>query len=96
MSRILKDLTSFVFGLIDILLIFRFLLKLLAADPAAPFVDWVYETTRPLLNPFVFAFPTPKVADGFVLEFTTLFAIFIYTFIGYLIQELLSLLSARR
>ncbi len=96
MSRILKDLTSFVFGLIDILLIFRFLLKLLAADPAAPFVGWIYETTRPLLNPFLLAFPTPRVTGGFVLEFTTLFAIFIYTFIGYLLQELLDLVSERR
>jgi uncharacterized protein YggT (Ycf19 family) len=95
MSRILKDLANFVFGLIDILLIFRFLLKLLAANPQAPFVAWIYETTQPLLNPFVLAFPTPKVTGGFTLEFTTLFAIFAYTFIGYLIQELLVLINKR-
>ncbi len=95
MSNILRDLTRFVFGLIDILLIFRFLLKLLAADPAASFVHWVYETTGPLLNPFIPAFPTPRAADGFILEFTTLFAIFIYTFIGYLLLEFLNLLSSK-
>lgn len=96
MSNILKDLTRFVFGLIDILLIFRFLLKLLAANPAAPFVNWIYETTGPLLNPFILAFPTPKAADGFILEFTTLFAIFTYTFVGYLLLEFLGLLSSER
>ncbi len=95
MSRILKDLANFVFGLIAILLIFRFLLKLLAANPQASFVAWIYETTRPLLNPFVLAFPTPKVTGGFTLEFTTLFAIFTYAFIGYLIQELLVLIDKR-
>ncbi|MBD3250391.1 MAG: hypothetical protein GF381_02375 [Candidatus Pacebacteria bacterium] len=95
MSRLLKELAHFVFGLIDLLLIFRFLLKLFAANPRAPFVSWVYETTRPLLNPFLLAFPTPQVGGGFTLEFTTLFAIFVYTFIGYLVQELLAVISKR-
>ena len=93
MSKILKELASFVFGLIDVLLIFRFLLKLMAANPESPFVSWIYETTTPLLNPFVLAFPTPKVTGNFVLEFTTLFAIFTYTFIGYLVQELLAVIA---
>lgn len=96
MSRILKELTAFVFGLIDLLLIFRFLLKLLAANPDAQFVAWIYATTEPLLNPFMLAFPTPRVAGNFVLEFTTLFALFTYTFIGYAIQELLAMISKRK
>ncbi len=96
MSRILKELTAFIFGLIDVLLIFRFLLKLLAANAQSPFVAWIYATTEPLLNPFMLAFPTPKVAGDFVLEFTTLFALFTYTFLGYLIQELLAMISKRK
>ncbi len=96
MSKLLKDLATFVFGLIDLLLIFRFVLKLLAANPSANFVAWVYETTQPLLNPFLLAFPTPKVRGGFTLEFTTLFAIFVYTFLGYLIQELLGAIAKRK
>lgn len=95
MSRLLKELANFVFGLIDVLLIFRFVLKLLAANPEAAFVAWVYETTRPLLNPFILAFPTPKVRGGFTLEFTTLFAIFVYTFVGYLIKELLQMMAKK-
>lgn len=93
MLKLLKELATFVFGLISVLLVFRFLLKLLAANPQASFVAWIYDTTGPLLNPFVLAFPTPKVTGGFVLEFTTLFAIFTYTFIGYLVQELLGLIG---
>jgi hypothetical protein len=49
-----------------------------------------------LLNPFVLAFPTPRVAGNFVLEFTTLFALFSYTFVGYAIQELLGVISKRK
>jgi hypothetical protein len=59
-------------------------------------VAWVYETTQPLIQPFSRAFPTPAVGGGFVLEFTTLFAIFAYAFIGYLIEELLILMAGRR
>lgn len=93
MIKPLKDLVSFIFALIDILLIFRFILRLLAASPHAGFVAWIYATTKPLLNPFIFAFPTPSIKGGFVLEFTTLFAIFAYTFAAYLIQELLGIIS---
>lgn len=96
MSKFITELANFVFGLIDILLIFRFVLKLLAANPQAEFVNWVYDTTQPLLNPFIQAFPTPQVSGGFTLEFTTLFAIFVYTFVGYLVQELLGAISKRK
>lgn len=89
MVRLVRDLATFIIAIVEILLIFRFILKLLAANPSAGFVQWVYETTQPLLQPFLFAFPTPSVRGGFVLEFTTLFALFAYAFIGYLIQELL-------
>lgn len=96
MHRLLNDLASFVIGLVEILLVFRFVLKLLGASPAAPFVAWVYDMSQPLLQPFLFAFPAPSVRGGFVLEFTTLFAIFAYAFLGYLIQEVLELISGYR
>lgn len=96
MVRLLKEFATFIIGLIELLLMFRFVLRLLAANPRADFVAWIYSTTEPLLRPFAFAFPTPAVGGGFVLEFTTLFALFAYAFIGYLLQELLDLLAGRR
>ncbi|MEA2056234.1 MAG: YggT family protein [Patescibacteria group bacterium] len=96
MSKILKELCNFVFALIDILLVFRFVLKLLAANAGASFVTWIYNTTQPLLNPFLMIFPIPKIKGGFTLEFTTLFAIFAYTFIGYLIREVLATMSDKK
>lgn len=94
MMRLLKELANFLIALIEISLIFRFLLKLLGASPAADFVSWVYDMTQPLLQPFLFAFPTPTVRGGFTLEFTTLFAIFAYAFAGYLIQEILEIIES--
>jgi YggT family protein len=96
MGKLLKDLAALLFGLIEILLVFRFILKLLAANPNVGLVAWIYENTQPLLRPFLLMFPTPSVRGGFSLEFTTLFAIFAYAFIGYLIQEVLEMLDHRR
>jgi hypothetical protein len=95
MSRVLRDLALFIFGLVELLLLFRFVLKLLGANSRSEFVTWVYEMTQPLLGPFLLAFPTPSVKGGYALEFTTLFALLVYAFIGYLIQELLEVIDAR-
>ena len=94
MPSFLKELANFVFGLIGVLLTLRFVLKLLAANPEAGFVSWVYATTQPLLNPFLQAFPTPELGEGFTLEFTTLFALFVYIMFGYLVQLLLDTVSS--
>lgn len=95
MIKLLKDFAALVVALIEILLIFRFVLKMLAASPSSQFVAWIYANTAPLIQPFLFAFPTPSVKGGFVLEFTTLFAIFAYAFLGYILQELLELLAGK-
>lgn len=95
MLKLVKDLAVFVLGLVETLLVFRFILKLLSANPQSEIVAWIYNTTTPLLQPFLFAFPTPSVGGGFTLEFTTLFAILAYAFAAYLIQEALDMLGGR-
>ncbi len=95
MFRVVKDLATFITGLISTLLLFRFVLKLLGANSEAAIVAWIFETTQPLLRPFLMAFPTSSIRGGFTLEFTTLFALFVYTFAGYLIQELLETIEGR-
>jgi len=67
----------------------RFILKLFGANPRAGFVDWVYDTSEPLLEPFRGMFPSPVVDGGFVFEFSTLFAMMIYAIIGWLVMELI-------
>lgn len=94
MFRLLERLLSLIIFVVEALLIFRFLLKLLSASPASDFVAWVYATTEPLLQPFLFAFPTPSVKGGFTLEFTTLFALFAYGFVGYVLQEVMYMIDA--
>jgi hypothetical protein len=77
-------LVGFTEGIISL----RIILKLLGASPAAPFVRWVYETSKPLLYPFEGMFPSTQAAGiPFTLEFSALFALFIYISIGYILQE---------
>jgi hypothetical protein len=85
----LKKLAEFIINLIIFLLSLRFLFKLLGLSSNLSLVSWVYANTEPLLSPLIKFFPTPKVSQGLVLEFTTLFAIFGYLFLGYLIQLIL-------
>lgn len=85
-------LINLVASLVEGLLSLRVVLKLLGASTVAPFVRWVYETTQPLLAPFSGMFPSPRLPEGIVIEFTALFALMVYAFIGYLATELIKTL----
>lgn len=71
-------------------------MKLLGADESLGFVNYVYQHSRGLLAPFLLTFPSPNISGRFVLEFATLFAIFTYAFVSYLIQEVLDFLSKKK
>lgn len=86
-AQILSVFINLVTTLIEGLLGTRFILKLFGASTQSIFVKWVYETTLPLLNPFLGMFPSPKITGGFAIEFTTLVALAIYAFVGFLINQ---------
>lgn len=93
-AGIISAITNFVIGIVEFLIGLRIVLKLLGANPQTPFVEWVYETSAPLLAPFEGMFPSPTLEGGFVLEVSALFALVIYALIGYLISEVLAYLEA--
>lgn len=79
------------FSLVEAFLALRFVLKLFGANAANGFVEWVYEMSAVLLQPFRGIFPTTVFKSNLVLEFSTLFAIVIYAIIALLIFALLDL-----
>ena len=93
-KRYILFLTDTIVGVIEFLLSLRVLLKLLNASAHAPFVQWVYETTKPLLAPFEGMFPTSTLPVGLVLEISTLFALVTYAFLGFLLESLIHQLSS--
>ena len=68
--------------LLEILLIFRFALKLTGANPAAGFTSFVYALTWPFTAPFNAVFSTTTV-QGSIFEWTTLLAMLVYWLIAF-------------
>jgi YggT family protein len=74
-----------IFGLIEALLIIRFMLKALAANAEAGFAQIIYAVTGPLVAPYMGLFGTPQAASGATLELHTLIALVIYGLIAWLL-----------
>ncbi len=77
-----------VFGLVEILLVIRFLLRLLGANAQAEFARFIYGVTAGLVAPFVGLFGTPS-SDGSVLEVHTIVAIIVYALVAWLIARVI-------
>src|SRR3989339_1667830 len=67
----------YLLSLLEVLLAFRFVLKLLGANPEAGFTSFVYGATYIFTAPFLTVFRMTKVA-GSVFEWTTLLAMLVY------------------
>ncbi|MEP7162973.1 MAG: YggT family protein [Candidatus Moraniibacteriota bacterium] len=74
-------------GLLEALMGFRFVLKLLGANPAAGFTDFIYTLTSPFVGPFLSVFRITRV-EGSVFEWTTLLAMAVYWLIAWAIVKL--------
>ena len=72
----------YILGLIEVLLAFRFVLKLLAANPEAGFTRLIYGATYVPTAPFLSVFHMTQVA-GSIFEWTTLLAMFVYWIVAY-------------
>jgi hypothetical protein len=71
----------YLFGLLETLLAFRFILKLLGANPGAGFTNFIYAITYPFAAPFLAVFRTTRVS-GSIFEWTTLLAMAVYWLIA--------------
>ena len=67
----------YILGIIEVLLAFRFVLKLLGANAAAGFTSFIYGVTGIFAAPFLTVFRISSVA-GSLFEWTTLLAMFVY------------------
>lgn len=93
MRRIPTVLTGFInlfLWVVEIFLGLRFILRLFGANQSAPFVQFIYNSSTPLLEPFRGIFPIQVIEPGMVVEFSTLFAIIIYALFAYLLMELIA------
>ena len=80
-----------IFGIIEALLVIRFVLKLLGANAEAGFASFIYRISEPLVAPFVGLFGTPQF-DGTVVEVEALVAIVVYGLVAWGLAKLAWLL----
>lgn len=77
----------YVLGLIEVLLAFRFVLKLMGANPEAGFSSFIYTITYIFAAPFLNVFNKSYVA-GSIIEWTTILAMFVYLVVAWGIIKL--------
>jgi len=71
----------YILGIIEILLAFRFVLKLTGANPGAGFTNFIYSVTSFLAEPFIAVFRVSRI-EGSIFEWTTILAGIVYWIIA--------------
>ena len=78
----------YILALFEVVLMLRFFLKLLGANPVASFTNLIYSVSLPLVAPFQAVFSISNVEKN-IFEWTTLLAMFVYWLIAVGITQLL-------
>ncbi|MCA9392460.1 YggT family protein [candidate division WWE3 bacterium] len=92
-AKFVKQLLVFVFSMMEGMLLLRVVLKLVAANPESLFVNWIYNTTYPIVYPFLGMFPSGIQGLSYEIEFSTLTAMVIYAIVGYALLYFIGLLE---
>jgi uncharacterized protein YggT (Ycf19 family) len=81
-------------GIVEMLILIRLVLEVLAANPDAGFTSFIYTITDPLVAPFQGVFPTPQ-SHGNVLDLAAVLAIIVYALLTWSVARLLELIRRR-
>ena len=81
----------YVLGLIEVLLIFRLVLKVLGANSYVGFTSFIYSLTAPLAAPFNGIFGI-TIAGNSLIEWSTIIAAIVYFFIAWGLVYLLNII----
>lgn len=92
LAYIAKGIVNLMLTVVGVILGLRFILKLFGANAANDFVNWIYETSAEILGPFRNIFPSANL-EGFVIEFSTIFALLVYSIIGMLAFYVIDILT---
>jgi hypothetical protein len=81
------QLIYWIFGLIEGLIVIRFALKALGANPSAGFAQFIYGVSAPFVAPFMGLFGNPQT-NGSVLELNSLIGLIVYALVAWLLAKL--------
>ncbi len=83
-----------IFSILDIVLVIRFVLKLIGANPTNSFADFMYRISAPFIAPFANLVGNPS-AGSMLFEITTLIAILIYALVCWILVRVLEMFVGR-
>lgn len=98
-SQTLEYAVYFIFGILEILLAFRLVLKLLGASSVGSFVSFIYNVSGAFIWPFLGIFHsgvTEGVETIAIFEPATLIAILVYAIVAWGIVKLVVILSGEK
>jgi uncharacterized protein YggT (Ycf19 family) len=94
-ARRTVEVIYLVFGIVDVVLLVRMVLKLLAANPSAGFTSFIYGVSDALLVPFRGILPTTAVTGKSVFELSVLLAIVVYALVAVGLTRLVAIAFSR-
>lgn len=90
-----RKIVYYILGVIEVLLAFRLVFKLLGANPASSFVAGIYALSNIFLSPFTGIFRTATargVETQSILEPSTIVAMLVYAIIAWGIVKLIEII----
>ena len=93
-GRRAMDLVYLCFGIICGLLVIRLVLKLLGANTASPFTQWIYGVSDFFLAPFHNLLPSIGTEHS-QLEMSVIVAILVYALIAWVVARLIAIIFFR-
>lgn len=90
-QNVVEKTIWFLYGLLLVLLGFRFVLALLGANSSNSFANFIYKTSHPFVAPFFSLFSYRQVYGVSHFEIYTLVAIVVYSVVAWGIARLLTL-----
>jgi len=87
-SEVAIRIVWYVTNLFEVLLLFRFFLKLLGANFYAPFTSFIYAITYSFASPFFNVFQATPIQGGGVFEWSSLLAMLVFYLIAVAVVRL--------
>lgn len=88
----------YLFGIVEVLLLFRLVFKLTGANPSSGFVNFIYSLTQIFILPFSGIFHSATTSGNVVtaiLEPSTLVGLVVYAVLAWGITQLVEIMSGR-
>lgn len=86
------QLIWYLFYAVETILLFRFILKLLAANPAAGFTQLIYGLSAPFVAPFIYVFRSLQIGNT-AIEWSTLLAMLVYWILAWAIVKIIVMIK---